>query len=262
MIDKTCKSCGIAKPLNSQNWVICKNCRDGYRGYCRVCANEKHKAIRKRNSVVRFFQDESNPNELKACSKCKNSYPKTKEFFQFSKRDGFYSQCNVCRKDYVPNELARRKRLLRTDEDYRKKLHKRQKAFHHKNRDKQLQKQRQYASRPEIADLNRKRARQWQINNPVRLRANIERRRAWKANAEGFFTDEDINRIMQEQNYKCLYCAYDVSKKYTIDHLIPLSRGGTNWPVNIGIACRPCNTKKGAKTKEEYLNQIGGLKYG
>jgi len=34
----------------------------------------------------------------------------------------------------------------------------------------------------------------------------------------------------------------------TIDHVIPLSKGGTNWPANLRPACSNCNTRKGAKT--------------
>jgi len=31
----------------------------------------------------------------------------------------------------------------------------------------------------------------------------------------------------------------------TVDHVIPLSRGGSDHPSNMVVACRPCNLKKG-----------------
>jgi hypothetical protein len=31
----------------------------------------------------------------------------------------------------------------------------------------------------------------------------------------------------------------------TVDHVIPLSWGGTNHPSNLVVACSPCNMKKG-----------------
>jgi len=36
------------------------------------------------------------------------------------------------------------------------------------------------------------------------------------------------------------------------DHVVPLSRGGSNALVNLATACRPCNLSKGSKTVEEW----------
>jgi len=48
--------------------------------------------------------------------------------------------------------------------------------------------------------------------------------------------------------YTCLYCEEEFSKnELTMDHVVPLSRGGkTEW-TNIVTACNPCNGKKGNK---------------
>jgi len=47
----------------------------------------------------------------------------------------------------------------------------------------------------------------------------------------------------------CLkYLSYNAS---TIDHIIPVSRGGNNTWQNAALACKECNNKKGAKTPEE-----------
>ncbi len=32
----------------------------------------------------------------------------------------------------------------------------------------------------------------------------------------------------------------------TMDHLVPISRGGTNDPRNLQVLCRRCNGSKGA----------------
>ena len=46
--------------------------------------------------------------------------------------------------------------------------------------------------------------------------------------------------------YTCQYCLTQFPKsQLTIDHVIPLSKGGrTNWE-NIVCACNPCNSRKG-----------------
>jgi len=48
--------------------------------------------------------------------------------------------------------------------------------------------------------------------------------------------------------YTCQYCFEKFERKYlTLDHIIPISRGGkTNWE-NIVASCGPCNTKKSDK---------------
>lgn len=49
--------------------------------------------------------------------------------------------------------------------------------------------------------------------------------------------------------YTCQYCeATQVRKELTLDHVLPLSRGGkTNWE-NIVAACKTCNNRKGDAT--------------
>jgi 5-methylcytosine-specific restriction endonuclease McrA len=46
--------------------------------------------------------------------------------------------------------------------------------------------------------------------------------------------------------YSCQYCGTGVNNSTaTMDHVVPISKGGkTNWE-NIITACGPCNTKKG-----------------
>jgi 5-methylcytosine-specific restriction endonuclease McrA len=50
--------------------------------------------------------------------------------------------------------------------------------------------------------------------------------------------------------YTCQYCDTPQPRRLlTLDHVVPLSKGGkTNWE-NIVAACGPCNTLKGNKTK-------------
>lgn len=50
----------------------------------------------------------------------------------------------------------------------------------------------------------------------------------------------------------CMYCGKQKpSELLTRDHLIPLSRGGTDTWKNVVASCRQCNHSKGARTPEE-----------
>lgn len=60
----------------------------------------------------------------------------------------------------------------------------------------------------------------------------------------GKFTGSDIARKMQAQRGRCVYCHADIREVFEIDHIIPASKGGANWPENIQLLCVTCNQKK------------------
>jgi len=57
----------------------------------------------------------------------------------------------------------------------------------------------------------------------------------------------------------CYYCGDRVShKELTMDHLVPLARGGRSTKDNLVPCCKSCNTKKKTMLPvewEEYLNK-------
>jgi 5-methylcytosine-specific restriction endonuclease McrA len=57
--------------------------------------------------------------------------------------------------------------------------------------------------------------------------------------------------IYARDGHKCQYCG--ATRKLTIDHVIPKSKGGSDDWDNLVVACSSCNTKKGDK----YLEQTG-----
>lgn len=58
--------------------------------------------------------------------------------------------------------------------------------------------------------------------------------------------------IFLRDNFTCQYCNKKLSSKLlTIDHVIPLSRGGKNKWTNVVAACSKCNNVKGNKTPDE-----------
>lgn len=76
---------------------------------------------------------------------------------------------------------------------------------------------------------------------------------ARRRGAEGRYTANDIALILAKQRHLCPVCQADLSTGYHVDHIHPISRGGTNWPDNIQCLCPSCNMSKGAKTMQEFL---------
>ncbi len=63
-----------------------------------------------------------------------------------------------------------------------------------------------------------------------------------------------LNRqnIFLRDDYRCQYChKVFPPKQLTIDHVMPLSRGGQHVWHNVASSCSKCNNRKGSKTVAE-----------
>ncbi len=105
---------------------------------------------------------------------------------------------------------------------------------------------------------NRARAAKWYKENPERGKANAKvanhKRRARIAEVGGTLTKADIRDLYASQGARCYYCSINIEEGYEIEHMTPISRGGTNGPENICLACTPCNRTKHCQTAEEFMH--------
>lgn len=50
---------------------------------------------------------------------------------------------------------------------------------------------------------------------------------------------------LRDCSQRCVYCATRLDQRTaTLDHVVPLARGGANDPGNLVVACAPCNRLK------------------
>jgi 5-methylcytosine-specific restriction endonuclease McrA len=103
--------------------------------------------------------------------------------------------------------------------------------------------------------------RAWQKSNPDKVRAIDHTRRARKFNADGAHTASDIARIRAAQKDRCAMpdCRTKLGGKGHVDHIIALSKGGSNWPRNLQLLCEPCNLSKSARDPIEFAQSRGML---
>lgn len=97
----------------------------------------------------------------------------------------------------------------------------------------------------------------WLRNNASKQREHRKRsnalRKAFRLGAPGWFTIEEIASQLLRQHHRCFWCSCDISGGlHTIDHYIPLARGGSNFAHNIVLACRSCNASKGNKPPDAF----------
>lgn len=111
------------------------------------------------------------------------------------------------------------------------------------------------ANKEKVAEKNRRH----RLENPEMYRQYCRNRRAKRAAAEGSFSADDLAVIRRRQKDRCCYCRTDLKGGGEPDHIIAIASGGSNWPRNIQIACRPCNRRKHSKSPEDFARQIGLL---
>jgi len=99
----------------------------------------------------------------------------------------------------------------------------------------------------------------WCRANPEKASALRGNRRARMKQAEGKYTGEDIARIGNAQRWRCHWCAKPVRQKYHVDHIKPLSKGGSNWPSNLAVTCGPCNLRKHDADPASFARRLGLL---
>lgn len=81
-----------------------------------------------------------------------------------------------------------------------------------------------------------------------------------KASARIGARQERIDRayIVARDRGRCHICKKRCRRsELTIDHLIPLSRGGTHTPENLAVACLSCNCAKRDRAANEQLLLVG-----
>lgn len=110
-------------------------------------------------------------------------------------------------------------------------------------------------------ELGRPQKRAWKKANPDAVVAAGNRRRARDRSAEGTYAPSDIAAILKRQKYKCVECGISVRARANrnIDHIFPLSLGGSNWPSNLQVLCHTCNSSKGGKHPIDYARFKGRL---
>ena len=80
-----------------------------------------------------------------------------------------------------------------------------------------------------------------------------------------FIAPVNRRRIFERDKWRCQICLEQVSRSAnwpdprsaTIDHIIPLSKGGTHEPSNCQLAHAGCNSSKGAGAADDRLRLIG-----
>lgn len=109
--------------------------------------------------------------------------------------------------------------------------------------------------------------RKWAEKNKQKGNVVYWNMRAWKVNSRYIqrygisekLTGEELH-IKFASTSECCYCGTPITHDSChIEHVVPVSVGGSNTISNIDFSCGKCNTTKGGKTDKEFFEYIKSI---
>jgi hypothetical protein len=205
--------------------------------------------------------------EKKVCKKCEREYPATSEFFHANKKNGrsfLYSVCKDCkRKKYVkrPPRINKR-RLLSACKT--KKVNDKKCVHCKQNKPKGRNKYCDQCKHELVTRICVKCNNEFSIERYLRTKCCSDECKGKDSIRKKRIYDEvnnvylSRNEVLTFEGYKCKNCGCTTDKKLgyvkgtlvikpsspTIDHIIPLSLGGTHTLKNVQLLCYRCNHEK------------------
>jgi len=171
---------------------------------------------------------------------------KRKAYYEANKEE-FLAKCKEYREANKDEALARNKAYREAN---REELAAKQRAYQKANRDERAAYGRAYyeSNREEITKKS-KAYRQTPSGKAVKSRGSARRRNA-KRNAQGLITPT-VDAVAARDGLKCYLCGKTCYRGNgvggaTVDHLVPVSKGGLHCMSNAALACRSCNSAKNA----------------
>lgn len=223
----------------------------GKGAYCIPCARIVNV---ERYALVKEQGPKEAPPPTMICNECGQEKAATPKYFpaQANCQYGLRKTCKECEAPYRKQWAKGEKRKQWSRENYRTRRIGYFLNRYETQRTMILARQRNFKSAyPEIV-MEWKHKYAHSFRGKLNLRKSSRNHIALRYKAQGNYTPEDIQSIFAQQEGKCAYCKKQLTA-YHIDHVVPLSRGGTNWPDNLALACATCNCSKGAKLLSEWL---------
>lgn len=281
---KTCIKCHVTKPLTSDYFVIAKQNKDGFRGECKECIKLYHKSYQARNKEhldTQKAEYRANHKQEKAATDKayrENNVEKLadrhREYYR-EHRDETISKVKSYREnnlDKIREYRAQNKEQIKQRErEYRKRnqdrirerearykaknaetLSEKRKAHYAANREAMIQRSKAYRlQHPETVKAYDK---QYARDNPDKIHAKGAKRRAVFRNA--YVEPISREKVYERDNGICGLCGEKIELRYTaphpkslsLDHIVPLTKGGAHIYENVQIAHYGCNSRKGNRT--------------
>ncbi len=191
----------------------------------------------------------------KICTKC--GIEKEINFENFNRlsksKDGFRPNCKECHKSQgiIYNKINAKERAFKE----------KQRRLADPIKQKEKQKRNYWRHKEKSLKYNA----EWRKKNwfHCKLESKVKQanKKAKYYGVDGIINRDIVYRVLMSEGFCCHYCKQKMLfGNMTIDHDMPMSRGGDNKESNLLPACTHCNSSKKSKTKNEYLKYLEMIK--
>jgi 5-methylcytosine-specific restriction endonuclease McrA len=261
---KECSQCQQIK--SASEFYKAKKTSDGLQYECKDCHRSYNKPIHPRNLLIKE----------RTCSQCEISNAAEKFYDNPYAKDGMDTFCRQCRmasntkwniehpkeRKQIANASAKKTRSNPEKRDiiYTKtrqwQINNPEKVKEHDARDREKAKK-----KPERMAKQKKRIQQWFKDHPTYKRSASHKRRALIKQAAVIDALIDIDILYARDHGICSLCGKKVRKTLkwpdlmcaTIDHIVPLTRGGEHSWTNVALAHHRCNSLKNNRIVTQQL---------
>lgn len=216
--------------------------------YCRTyCRLHYTRFMKHGDPTVDLHRVQHTSDGLRICKGCEAPKPFSDFHKDARSPDGYRAQCKPCRKSFMA-------------------------AYYEANREsRQAYEQNRRTNRAEhmrALDMAR-----YQRHKEKRVALASEHVKIRRARLAGAMTDPNVTvpALRKIHGDQCRYCGVEMSfirrkrgdgiarNRATLEHILPLSRGGSHTFDNTVLACHHCNVSKNKKTTEEWAEARGLL---
>lgn len=195
----------------------------------------------------------------RTCSKCGLTKPLDEYHRGGRAKDGRVARCKPCvAGHHRAHYLANKEKIIARTSEYQKADPERTRNYSRRYHAANREKRRAYSESYRAADpeRNKRQMAEWRAGNPGKYRKDAHRRRAMLA---GVAHDPAVtlDSLRARDGDFCCYCARLLDfnpradryapDRATIDHITPISRGGSHTFDNAAASCRSCNLSKNAR---------------
>ena len=253
--NKICSTCKIEKQLIE--FYKHKLTADGYRGQCKGCV--KQYEIKNADKIKEQKKQYRIKNIDKLNQYAKKHRQNNPDYYKQYRQDNIQFVKQTNKKYYKDNAEVIKQQTKQYRQDNATVVKEKQKQYYIDN----IEKSKQY--RLDNAEAIKNYCKQYRESKHGKLvmKAISHKRNALiRCNTIGkHWTAQDILLKLKLQHGKCVYCQTSIKEYYEVDHIIPISKGGSNESNNIQLLCKQCNGPSGKwdKLPHEYAQQYGML---
>jgi hypothetical protein len=148
-----------------------------------------------------------------------------------------------------------KEKILKQEKEYqlknKEKIKEVKRQYHIKHRDEILEKHKIYR------DAHKEERKRW-LNSPsgkLSSKKSHHKRRVLLNNSEGDFSKDELQLLLDFFDNKCAYTGEPLELHYHLDHIVPISKNGTNYIWNIVPSNAMPNCSKGTRDMEEWFRK-------